>query len=77
MGLFSSDGRSVSAARLMRLERKIDAILDHLQIRLPDDGIDDIRELAGSGRKIEAIKLYRERTGAGLKDAKEAIERGV
>ena len=25
-------------------------------------------------RKIEAIKLYRERTGAGLKEAKEAVE---
>ena len=26
------------------------------------------------GRKIEAIKLYRERTGAGLKEAKDAVE---
>lgn len=26
------------------------------------------------GRKIEAIKLYREATGAGLKEAKDAVE---
>ena len=26
------------------------------------------------GQKIEAIKLYRERTGAGLKDSKDAVE---
>ena len=31
-------------------------------------------ELARRGEKIEAIKLYRERTGAGLAEAKEAIE---
>jgi ribosomal protein L7/L12 len=42
-------------------------------------GLDDaiVRELVGllqQGQNIEAIKLYRERTGAGLKDAKEAVE---
>jgi ribosomal protein L7/L12 len=31
--------------------------------------------LLGAGRKIEAIKLYRERTGVGLKQAKDAVER--
>lgn len=30
-------------------------------------------EIAG-GRKIEAIKLYREATGVGLKEAKDAVE---
>jgi ribosomal protein L7/L12 len=30
--------------------------------------------LLGQGQKIEAIKLYRERTGAGLKEAKDAVE---
>jgi hypothetical protein len=29
-----------------------------------------------SGRKIEAIKMYRSATSCGLKEAKEAIERG-
>ncbi len=38
---------------------------------------DDLLALAREGRKIEAIKLYREQTGAGLKEAKDAIERLV
>ncbi|MBN1146747.1 MAG: ribosomal protein L7/L12 [Anaerolineales bacterium] len=34
-----------------------------------------VGKLLARGRKIEAIKLYRELTGAGLKEAKEAVER--
>lgn len=39
-------------------------------------GNDDaaLRELLRGGQKIEAIKRYRERTGAGLKEAKDAVE---
>jgi ribosomal protein L7/L12 len=33
-----------------------------------------IRQLLIDGRKIEAVKLYREQTGAGLAEAKEAVE---
>jgi ribosomal protein L7/L12 len=33
-----------------------------------------VRALLREGRKIEAIKLYRDLTGTGLKDAKEAVE---
>ncbi len=33
-----------------------------------------IKQAIFSGRKIEAIKLHREATGAGLKDSKEAVE---
>lgn len=33
-----------------------------------------LRDLLAKGRKIDAIKLYREQTGASLKEAKEAIE---
>lgn len=32
------------------------------------------RQLLAEGKKIEAIKVYREETGAGLKDAKDAVE---
>ncbi|PZS28112.1 MAG: 50S ribosomal protein L12 [Pseudonocardiales bacterium] len=35
----------------------------------------EILDLLGRGRKIEAIKVYRERTGVGLKEAKDAVER--
>jgi ribosomal protein L7/L12 len=35
---------------------------------------DEIISLLQQGQKIPAIKLYRERTGAGLKESKEAVE---
>jgi large subunit ribosomal protein L7/L12 len=35
----------------------------------------DLEQLLSAGNKIEAIKLVRERTGLGLKDAKDAVER--
>jgi ribosomal protein L7/L12 len=34
----------------------------------------EIQELISAGRKIEAIRIYRERYGVGLKEAKEAVE---
>jgi len=57
-----------------RLERKVDLILKHLGID-PNQGVEKtIMELMKSGRKIEAIKLYREQTGVGLKEAKDYVE---
>ena len=35
---------------------------------------DEIRQAACTGRKIEAIKLYRQLHGVGLKEAKNAVE---
>ena len=35
----------------------------------------DLEQLLSAGKKIEAIKLVRERTGLSLKDAKDAVER--
>jgi ribosomal protein L7/L12 len=35
----------------------------------------DLEQLISAGRKIEAIKLVRERTGLGLKESKDAVER--
>lgn len=41
---------------------------------IPTSLRDQIRELLASGRKISAIKLYREHTGTGLREAKDAVE---
>jgi ribosomal protein L7/L12 len=38
------------------------------------DWMAEARRLKESGNKIEAIKLYREHTGLGLKEAKDAVE---
>lgn len=35
----------------------------------------EVRQLALSGKKIAAIKLYREKTGVGLKEAKDVVDR--
>lgn len=40
-----------------------------------DDAEEPLVLLLEQGKKLEAIKLYRERTGAGLAEAKRAIER--
>jgi ribosomal protein L7/L12 len=37
--------------------------------------LSEIEQLARAGDKISAIKLYRERTGLDLKDAKDAVEK--
>ena len=43
-------------------------------MNLPEDKLAPIKEAIFSGQKITAIKLYREATGAGLADAKNAVE---
>ncbi len=37
-------------------------------------GLDEVRSLFQQGKKIQAIKAYRELTGVGLKEAKDAVE---
>jgi ribosomal protein L7/L12 len=39
------------------------------------DGISEVDALIRADRKIEAIKRYRELTGAELREAKEAVDR--
>ncbi len=41
---------------------------------ISNDDLERIRALAVASKKIEAIKLYREATGVGLAEAKQAVE---
>ncbi|MEN2419496.1 ribosomal protein L7/L12 [Streptomyces rimosus] len=62
--------------RLRRMDRKLDLIMEHLGLdEVGPEGMAEIDALLLKGRKIEAIKRYRELTGAGLVEAKEAVER--
>jgi ribosomal protein L7/L12 len=61
--------------RLAGLERKLDAVIGHLGVVIAEPGLPEVRALLAQGKKIEAIKVYREHTGADLKEAKEAVER--
>ncbi|WP_432133648.1 hypothetical protein [Streptomyces sp. bgisy154] len=63
--------------RLARVERKIDLMLGHLGLEEAVPRLDEVAALARDGRQIEAIKLYRKLTDAGLKEAKDAVERMV
>jgi len=51
--------------------------MEHFEIADVEPSYPDVQELVRRGKKIEAIKLYREQTGAGLAAAKEAVERMV
>ena len=65
--------------QMLLLQRKADLALTHQGIQLPPEHSplsDRVKELAADPqRKIEAIKAYREETGAGLKEAKDAVEK--
>ncbi|GGR72279.1 ribosomal protein L7/L12 [Nocardioides luteus] len=74
-----------SSERKVRKEvsRRIDRLEDKVDLLLKDAGLeapplprqDEVVALTRAGKKIEAIKVYREATGAGLAEAKTAVER--
>ncbi|GGV72484.1 ribosomal protein L7/L12 [Streptomyces thermoviolaceus] len=76
---FASIGMQFSRSerRVARLEHKLDQIMAHLGLQDDDPRLQQVHELARTGRQIEAIKVYREVTGAGLKEAKDAVDRMV
>lgn len=68
--------------RVLELERKVEFLMQELsftekyQLFQPSDPVmEDIQILVRKGQLIPAIKLYRERTGVGLAEAKAAVER--
>jgi hypothetical protein len=60
---------------LRRVSDSLGAIREKLGIVEPPKAPAEVFGLLQSGRKIEAIKAYREATGAGLAEAKAAVER--
>jgi len=76
VGFFSVENRiSRADRRVARVERKLDLIIDHLRLRDDDPRMAKVVTLLRDDKKIQAIKEYREITGAGLVEAKEAVER--
>lgn len=62
--------------RLERLERNLQAVAEHVGVQLedPSDGVDpDVVALAREGRRMEAAKLYAERTGADFVTAQQVV----
>jgi ribosomal protein L7/L12 len=60
--------------QVARLERKVDLILGQLGIAYAEELPKGAADLLARGQKIEAIKVYRMATGAGLAEAKAAVE---
>jgi hypothetical protein len=84
LGIQSSKENSQRIARLERkivhLERKVDLILGELGLEYEEredsfPGLDEVKDLLRQGRKIHAIKVYRQKTGVGLREARDAVER--
>lgn len=64
---------------LKRVEQKLNVIIEHLGIALPDEVnpkvlSEDAIQLLKEKGKIAAIHLHRERTGAGLVEAKQVFD---
>lgn len=84
MPLFGSADYS---AQLDRIERKLDMLLSGVGLGVGSGGspspmhapgdhprMAEVRAHVAANRKIEAIKIYREITGLGLKESKDAID---
>jgi len=76
--------RELTGAGLAEAKHAMDAMLADTNLRMPlpepassGEALDveaELLRLLHEGQKIEAIKRYREWSGAGLKDAKDAVE---
>ena len=68
-------------SRINELEDRLKFIYRRLNIEYADPSSNpvlspQVQEALRRGNKIEAIKIYRELTGTGLAEAKQAIDRG-
>ena len=78
--LLSANGAYIFShmRRIQEVERKLNLVLTHLGIdpNVPVAPSSHVTNLATDPRKrIEAIKAYREQTGAGLKEAMEVVDK--
>jgi ribosomal protein L7/L12 len=61
--------------RLALVERKLDAVLDHLGIEVSQRHLEQVEALVAQGKTVQAIRAYREATGADLLEAKQTVDR--
>ena len=60
------------------LERKLNFVMQHLKLEYQDDPLSPALTEAANwlrkGNKLEAIKVYQQMTGAGLKESKDTVD---
>lgn len=66
--------RPVDQDRFQRIEQKLDLILAHLEIEVPEFKLAWQEVADDPERKIEAIKMHREHYHLGLAESKRAVE---
>jgi ribosomal protein L7/L12 len=66
--------RARTQRKLAEIDRKVDAIVAHLGVVVRDEDQPEVHRLVQQGRKIQAIKLYRELSGTDLATAKHAVD---
>ena len=72
----ASGHRRTQQRALDKLETKIDLVMAQLGVVVPEpEGMSDVDALIRADRKVEAVKRYRELTGDGLLEAKQAVDR--
>jgi ribosomal protein L7/L12 len=81
MSQMQFDEISALKVRVAELEEKVEFLFHRLNLSFTQsdgtetaDAMSDITALIRQGNKIQAIKLLRDRTGMGLKEAKDAVE---
>ena len=64
--------------KVCELERKLNFVMEHLKLEYKDEPITAALEEAAhwlkKGNRIEAIKVYQNLTGKGLKESKDAVD---
>ena len=69
-----AQGPADDTARLATIERKLDAVMTHLGVVETRPEFPDVVRHLEEGKVIQAVKVYREQTGLGLADAKNAVD---
>lgn len=71
------DRCAASPAEVRLLEKKVEALLADLGVSTPEERPNlpaNVRHALNRGDKLRAIRLYRDQTGVGLKEAKQRVE---
>ncbi len=70
----SGRAERVAQARLSALDHKLRSVMDHLGIPDPEPALQDVLRFLEQGKKIQAVKAYRDATGADLQIATQAVD---
>jgi ribosomal protein L7/L12 len=74
LGTLVQDRKSASA-QLLSIQRKLDLVMDHLDIADAAPERSEVIRHLEAGQPIHAVRAYRRQTGLPLLEAKQAVDR--